>query len=130
LTQLPPLLRKAGTVEGTLRMADEPDPDRLRALEERIAKAHSGRQIKRSGAGKGFSQGEVAWRMVIELVSGMLLGLAIGYGLDWVFGTMPIFLMIFALLGFVAGVKTMLRTAQQLQASNRDRTADTSAKGD
>ncbi|AXQ92466.1 AtpZ/AtpI family protein [Cereibacter azotoformans] len=111
-------------------MAEEPDPDRLRALEERIAKANSGRKSGRSTAGKGFSQGEVAWRMVIELVSGMVLGLAIGYGLDWTFGTMPIFLMIFALLGFVAGVKTMLRTARQLQVSDRDRTADTSARGD
>ncbi len=56
--------------------------------------------------------------MVIELVSGMFLGLAIGYGLDALFGTLPIFLVIFALLGFAAGVKTMMNSAQQLAKQN------------
>ena len=64
--------------------------------------------------GAGFSQGEVAWRMVLELVTGMFLGLAIGYGLDILFGSLPVFLVIFALLGFAAGVKTMLGSARQL----------------
>lgn len=96
-------------------MADEPDPDRLRALEARLAgvKEKSKPRVA-SDTGKGFSQGEVAWRMVIELVTGMLIGMAVGYGLDWLFGTMPVFLAIFALLGFAAGVRTMLRTAAQL----------------
>ncbi len=34
---------------------------------------------------------------------------------------MPIFLVIFALLGFVAGVRTMLRTARQM-AADQDKT--------
>lgn len=98
-------------------MGTEPDPDRLRALEERLAKLGGQKGQKVSGeTGKAFSQGEMAWRMVIELVSGMLLGLAIGYGLDFVFGTRPIFLVIFALFGFAAGVKTMLGTARQMAA--------------
>ena len=52
--------------------------------------------------------------MVLELVTGMFLGLAIGYGLDALFGTLPVFLVIFALLGFAAGVKTMMNSARQL----------------
>ncbi|HLQ20640.1 MAG TPA: AtpZ/AtpI family protein, partial [Tabrizicola sp.] len=63
---------------------------------------------------KGFSQGEVAWRMVIELATGIMLGTAIGYGLDVLFGTLPIFLVIFSLFGFAAGVKTMLGSAREL----------------
>lgn len=96
-------------------MSDDPDPERLRDLEARLAKIR-GKPApeKRSKAETGFSQGEVAWRMVIELVSGMLLGLAIGYGLDALFGTIPIFLIIFALIGFAAGIKTMLGTARQM----------------
>jgi ATP synthase protein I len=31
---------------------------------------------------------------------------------------MPIFLVLFILLGFAAGVRTMLRTAQEIQAKN------------
>lgn len=96
-------------------MAEEPDPKRLRALEARLATVRGKAQPdRRSGSGKAFSQGEMAWRMVIELVTGMLLGLSIGFGLDYVFNTRPVFLVIFALLGFGAGVRTMLRTAQSM----------------
>ena len=95
-------------------MGDDPDLDRLRSLEERLAKATKAPAKEPSVAGTSFSQGEVAWRMVIELVAGMFLGLAIGYGLDTLFGTLPIFLVIFALLGFAAGVKTMMGSARQL----------------
>ncbi|MGQ0563444.1 MAG: AtpZ/AtpI family protein [Gemmobacter sp.] len=99
-------------------MADDPDPDRLRALEARLEK-HRGRATPAKGAtGKAFSQGEMAWRMVIELVTGMLLGLAIGFGLDWLFDTRPVFLVIFALLGFAAGVRVMLRTAQSMNPAD------------
>jgi ATP synthase protein I len=98
-------------------MADEPDPDRLRALEARLTKVREKVGPKPRGtAGTGFSQGEMAWRMVIELVTGMVIGMGIGYGADMLFGTRPIFLVIFALLGFAAGVKTMLRTATQMNA--------------
>jgi ATP synthase protein I len=53
--------------------------------------------------------------MIIELVTGMVIGMGIGYGLDVLFGTLPICLIIFALLGFAAGVRTMLRTADQMK---------------
>jgi ATP synthase protein I len=95
-------------------MMDEPDAARLKALEAKIAQLKGKPVARRSGDGKAFSQGEVAWRMVIELVSGMLLGLSIGFGLDYVFGTKPVFLVIFVLLGFVAGVRTMMKTAQTM----------------
>lgn len=106
-------------------MATEPDSDRLRALEARLAKVKGKDVEPQPGAGMAFSQGEVAWRMVIELVSGMLLGLSIGYGLDYVFGTLPIFLIIFALLGFAGGVRTMMGTAREL---NEKATAAASAE--
>ncbi|MDZ4094596.1 MAG: AtpZ/AtpI family protein [Paracoccaceae bacterium] len=103
-------------------MSDEHDPARLAALEARLARVKGG-AARTTEAGKAFSQGEVAWRMVIELVSGMLLGLSVGYGLDWVFNTMPVFLVIFSLLGFVAGVKTMLGTARQMAVDHAIKTA-------
>jgi ATP synthase protein I len=95
-------------------MASEPDPARLKALEEKLQKVKGKAPLPQANTVKGFSQGEVAWRMVIELVTGMLLGMAIGYGLDVLFGTLPIFLIIFSLFGFAAGVKTMLGSARQL----------------
>ena len=56
-----------------------------------------------------------AWRMVIELVSGLAVGFGLGYGLDIAFGTLPIFMIIFTLIGFVAGIRTMLSTAKEVQ---------------
>ena len=58
------------------------------------------------------------WRMVIELVTGMLLGVSLGLGLDYIIGSEPIFLIIFSLLGFMAGVKTMMATAKKMNETN------------
>ncbi len=105
-------------------MSDEHDPERLKALKERLAEA------KKAGAPKPrpdahYSAASQGWRMVIELVAGLAIGFGIGYGLDILFGTMPLFLVLFILLGFVAGVKTMLRTAKEIQDANA---ADRSAR--
>jgi ATP synthase protein I len=53
--------------------------------------------------------------MVIELVAGLGIGFGIGYGLDYLLGTLPIFMVLFTMLGLAAGVKTMLRSAQEVQ---------------
>ena len=58
------------------------------------------------------------WRMIIELVTGMLLGVSLGLGLDYMIGSEPIFLIIFSLLGFMAGVKTMMATAKKMNETN------------
>lgn len=99
-------------------MPNEPDSERLRQLEARIDRIKGKPARAKTNTVRGFSQGEVAWRMIIELVTGMLLGMGIGYGLDAVFGTLPLFLVIFSLIGFAAGIKTMLGTAKQLAAKN------------
>ncbi len=96
-------------------MAEEAFSERLKRLEDRIAAAKARQEPTRVGHGE-MTQGSIAWRMVIELVVGMVLGLAIGWGLDALFGTRPVFLVLFTLLGFGAGVRTMLRTAADLQS--------------
>ena len=58
------------------------------------------------------------WRMIIELVTGMLLGVSLGLGLDYMLGSEPIFLIILSLLGFMAGVKTMMATAKKMNETN------------
>ena len=54
------------------------------------------------------------WRMVIELVTGMVLGVSLGLARDYIIGSEPIFLIVFSLLGFMAGVKTMIATAKKM----------------
>ena len=96
-------------------MANDPDKERLKALEERISGAKKALEPG-PRADEHYSTAQTAWRMVIELVAGLVIGFGIGYGLDSLFGTLPIFLVIFILLGLAAGIKTMMRTAQELQA--------------
>ena len=100
-------------------MSEPSEDERLRQLEERIATLRKERlSPSRPHQEEHYSKANMGWRMVIELVAGLALGFGIGYGLDTLFGTMPIFLVLFILLGFVAGVKTMLRTASEIQAKN------------
>ena len=96
-------------------MASEPDPDRLRALHKRLQQVKGKEPPPQTNTAKGFSQGEVAWRMVIELTSGIMIGGSIGYGLDWAFSTKPIFLIVFILFGFAAGIRTVIGTARDMQ---------------
>ena len=56
--------------------------------------------------------------MVIELVTGMGLGVSLGMALDYIVGSEPIFLIIFSLLGFMAGVKVMIATAKKMNETN------------
>lgn len=89
--------------------------ERLKALEARVkATGSSGAGRKNSAQGK-YTQSSLAWRMVTELVSGMLLGLGIGFGLDSLVGTEPLFLILFVLLGFAGGVRAMMRTADDVR---------------
>lgn len=105
-------------------MADDRETDRLKALEDRIAR------VKKAGEPKPhmdehYSRAQLAWRMVIELVAGLVIGFGIGYGLDTLLGTLPIFLVLFTLLGFAAGVQTMVRSAREIQEKQM---ADEAAK--
>ena len=102
------------------------DNDPLRDLGQRIqsAKQSYEDEPKVEGHHSGLQH---AWRMVIELVSGMAIGFGLGYGLDVLFGTLPIFMIVFTLLGFVAGVRTMLSTAREIQ---KDQIINRSAKSE
>ena len=96
-------------------MVSDADRERLAALEKRIETAKAAAAPRRSAQEDNHRQAQLAWRMVIELVAGLLIGFGIGYGLDTLLGTMPIFLVLFVLAGFAAGGKNMLRSAKEMQ---------------
>lgn len=97
-------------------------PDRrpadLKGLQDRIDAVRAARAPKRNPGADKFNAAALAWRMVTELVVGVLLGAGIGWGIDSVIGTLPLFLIAFTLLGFAAGVKVMVRSAAE--QSRRD----------
>ena len=78
------------------------------ALEKRTAKPTQTPQH-----GQAVSQ---AYRIVAELFGGVLVGLAIGFGVDRLFGTNPWGLIGGVLLGFALSVYLARRTANRLMA--------------
>lgn len=102
------------------------DPDQQRQLEQLEAKIDTAKRRSEPTprADEHYSQAQLAWRMVIELVAGLGIGFGMGYGLDWLFGTLPVFMVIFTMLGLAAGVKTMLNSAREAQEKIEAENAD------
>jgi ATP synthase protein I len=96
-------------------MRDEPGgPDT--SFEERLKAARGRRGLDDSKPAKGFDPHAVegsalglGLRVGIELVSALVVAIAIGYGLDWLFGTRPILTVVFVPIGGAAGVWNVWR---------------------
>lgn len=99
---------------GFERLSEPDHQERLKKLNARIAEAKDTLEPKPASE-EHYSQAQQGWRMVTELVAGLGIGFGIGYGLDVLFGTIPVFLVAFTMLGFIAGVRTMLRSAKEIQ---------------
>lgn len=110
-------------------MPEPDDLERLKALDARIARMKAAQEPGPSRA-DGHVLGQHAWRMVTELVAGLMIGFGIGFGLDALFGTRPLFLVLFVLLGFAAGIRVMLRTARELQRQSMDAAASAADRGE
>lgn len=102
---------------------------KLDELEKRIRAAREGQEPKRRRMGGEFTVAHVAWRMTLELVVGGLIGAAMGWGLDAALGTRPVFLIVFVLLGMAAGIRTALRSAEELRREQAAEDAERDKKG-
>jgi ATP synthase protein I len=95
-------------------MAETPGGDG-RSLKERLDAARSRQGL--DSAAKPSQPGNpvdgsvlgLGLRVGGEVIAAMLVGLAIGWGLDRVFGTRPIFLGLFLLIGGAAGIRNVWR---------------------
>ena len=52
--------------------------------------------------------------MSLDLFSSILVGMMIGLGIDNFFSTKPVFLLIFLVLGMIAGFYSLYKSAQNL----------------
>lgn len=110
-------------------MTDPDQQQRLKRLEDRIDAAKGRHTTPEPRSDEHYSQAQLAWRMVIELVAGLGIGFGIGYGLDVLFGTLPLLMVLFTMLGLAAGVKTMLRSAQEVQLKKMAEEAGDAPRG-
>jgi ATP synthase protein I len=97
------------------------DADLARRLDLLSRDLDAGRQERAAAVpaerstGAGYAQ---AMRLATEFVAGILVGAALGWGLDRVAGTSPWGLIGFLLLGFCAGVLNVTRAAGRMTAAD------------
>ena len=104
--------------------APEEGSAKLDELDRRIRAAREAQAPKRWKTGDKFTAAGMAWRMTLELVVGGMVGAAMGWGLDALFGTLPVFLIVFILLGFAAGIRTVMRSAEELRKNQAAEAAE------
>jgi ATP synthase protein I len=91
---------------------------RLGSLDHRLSEIQDSRKIRtdKSGSEQDAAQAKasalaVGLRLSSELVAGVLVGAALGWGFDRLLSTSPWGLIVFLLLGFTAGVVNVMRSA-------------------
>lgn len=85
---------------------------RLRDLDRRLGENRVGGTDGQARGGASDRPGmAMALRLGADFVAGVVLGVAIGWGFDRLFGTAPWGLVVFVLLGFAAGILSVLRSA-------------------
>jgi ATP synthase protein I len=89
-----------------------PEPEDLRALGERIDALK--RQEFPPPKKTAPTSGEVAIRFATELVSAVIVGGALGWGLDWLFGTRPALTIAFFLVGAGAGIRNVIVASKEI----------------
>jgi ATP synthase protein I len=96
---------------------------RLGSLDHRLSEIRDSRKIEtdQSGNEQDAAQAKasamaVGFRLSSELVAGVLVGAALGWGFDRLLSTSPWGFIVFFLLGFVAGVVNVVRSAGRASA--------------
>jgi ATP synthase protein I len=92
---------------------------RLGSLDHRLSEIRYSRKIRtdqpgtESGdAAARASAMAIGFRLSSELVAGVVVGAAIGWGFDRLLSTSPFGFIVFLLLGFTAGVVNVVRSAK------------------
>ena len=89
---------------------------RLHDLEGKVRDARSRHEPASSASqDRGSAMGE-ALKLSTEMIAGVAVGGFIGWALDRLFGTAPILMVVFLVLGGAAGILNVIRSAQRRQA--------------
>lgn len=98
-------------------MTERQPPHSLEELGARVRDAQSRQSGGAARRERAESEGEAlgsAWRIGLELVSALVVGVAIGYMLDRWLGTKPWLLILFFVLGSAAGLFNVFRLTRGL----------------
>ncbi len=92
-------------------------PEDIKQMDKRIRKLKAKENLARKGQQEtDYSRAsKIGFRIGTELISGVLVGGAIGYLLDKIFETRPILLIIFLFLGGIAGFLNVYRFVKSIE---------------
>lgn len=94
------------------RQSDE--QNRLDALDEKLSAGRQRLQPEEPGRANASMLG-LAWRLTIEMLAGIGVGGFIGWWMDKVLGTKPIFMLVMLVLGMGAGLMNSVRTVNEMR---------------
>jgi len=94
---------------------DKKSPEDLDAFGKKLSKARESEEARRLWKSDVTRPPKsalgLAFRVAVELVSAVAVGLAIGWGLDYLLDTKPWLMVLFIVLGFAAGIINVYRMA-------------------
>ena len=88
---------------------------RLSELDEKLDDAQGRRSVEKDQSGRGKVVG-YGLRMATDIIAAVLVGGGIGWFLDQWLGTSPYLLLIFIVLGLIAGIRNLIRTYRLMTA--------------
>jgi len=89
----------------------DPDGDRRRIdeLDARLKAARGAAPKPSQGSGMSQRQTNVAYRVLVDMIAGLLVGGVLGYWLDRWWGSKPYMLVAMTILGFAGGMTNAWR---------------------
>ncbi|MFQ5534067.1 MAG: AtpZ/AtpI family protein [Sphingomonadales bacterium] len=106
-------------------MAGENDPTSPDDFEARLRKARKALEARDETEGRDRSNAlSVAFRLGIELIASVAVGIGIGWLLDRWLGTSPVFFLIFFVFGAASGIRTVMRTARRMNINQQSESND------
>jgi F0F1-type ATP synthase assembly protein I len=108
---------------------NDPDDRRLAEIEERLRRAREKRDEVRQIEAPNSKLG-IAFRLVTELMAALIVGGAIGWGLDRILGTGPFLFIVMFMVGVAAGMFNVVREAQKMNRDQASKDAENSKRNE
>jgi ATP synthase protein I len=104
------------------------EKDKIDKLKQELAQARDKHgSTKSSARARPSNAMGLAMRIISDLIAAICVGTAMGWGLDYLTGWAPLFLVIFFFLGLAAGLFNVMKTAKEMNQGEAPQNDETSS---